>query len=165
MNCLKLPGLWWPYDYKSPVMLFSLSSPVHHLRAPYLKVEDQSRGYKPLVHEPKVWPRPQHNTSPNSCPFDAPKTKREYFYDHCHCCSFFNYLYDAINIAKNNRAYPVVSVNIFLILKRLQIIMIDIATKTCCRLYYLSLSLCYLQPHIVLVLLGVPLIDHAPFIP
>lgn len=44
---------------------------VHGLTQPFLKVEDHSRGYRPLIHETKKWPRPRHTTSPGGCPFDT----------------------------------------------------------------------------------------------
>ncbi len=48
---------------------------VHSLTPPYLKVEDQSRGYRPLILEPKVWPRPHLDTPLSGCPFDILPTK------------------------------------------------------------------------------------------
>ncbi len=53
------------------------SGRVHTLTPPCLKVEDKSRGYRPLIYEPTVWPRPQFDAPIDSCPFDVPVKKCE----------------------------------------------------------------------------------------
>lgn len=47
-------------------------SPVRTLKGSFLKVEDMSRAYRPLVLEMKRWPRPLCHTSYKACPFDPP---------------------------------------------------------------------------------------------
>ena len=51
--------------------LLSLS-PVRTLRGPFLKVEDLSQAYRPLVLEMRRWPRPLCHTSHKVSPFDPP---------------------------------------------------------------------------------------------
>lgn len=51
---------------------------VRKLYAPFIKVEDHSRAYKPLVHELKEWPRIYFDGSLGSCPFDSPKKDLEH---------------------------------------------------------------------------------------
>lgn len=46
---------------------------VRKLYAPFIKVEDHSRCYKPLVHELKEWPKIYFDGPLGSCPFDSPK--------------------------------------------------------------------------------------------
>lgn len=50
---------------------------VRKLRAPFIKVEDHSRAYKPLVHELKEWPKIYFDGPLGSCPFDSPKKDLE----------------------------------------------------------------------------------------
>ena len=50
---------------------------VRKLYAPFIKVEDHSRCYKPLVHELKEWPKIYFDGPPGSCPFDSPKIDKE----------------------------------------------------------------------------------------
>jgi len=50
---------------------------VRKLHAPFIKVEDQSRTYKPLVHELKEWPKIYFDGLLGSCPFDSPKKDLE----------------------------------------------------------------------------------------
>lgn len=50
---------------------------VRTLKAPFIKVEDMSRAYKPLVIEVKAWPTPNVNCSPEGCPFDSPPPRKE----------------------------------------------------------------------------------------
>ena len=45
---------------------------VRTLKAPFIKVEDMSRAYKPLVFQVKVWPTPNVHCSPEGSPFDSP---------------------------------------------------------------------------------------------
>lgn len=52
---------------------------IHTLTGPFLKVEDQSRLYRPLVYEPPCWPCPQYDTPPNGCPFDIPSRQGKFF--------------------------------------------------------------------------------------
>ena len=46
---------------------------VRKLYAPFIKVEDHSRCFKPLVHELKEWPKIYFDGPLGSCPFDSPK--------------------------------------------------------------------------------------------
>ena len=46
---------------------------VRKLYAPFIKVEDHSRGYRPLVHELKEWPRIYFDGPVGGCPFDPPR--------------------------------------------------------------------------------------------
>ena len=46
------------------------------LRGAFLKVEDLSRAYKPLVLEMKKWPRPLCHASHKASPFDPPQLSR-----------------------------------------------------------------------------------------
>lgn len=50
---------------------------VQKLCAPFIKVEDHSRAYKPLVHELKEWPKIYFDGPLGSCPFDSPKKDLE----------------------------------------------------------------------------------------
>ena len=50
---------------------------VRKLHAPFIKVEDHSRAYKPLVHELKKWPKIYFDGPLGSCPFDSPKKDLE----------------------------------------------------------------------------------------
>ena len=50
---------------------------VRKLHVPFIKVEDQSRTYKPLVHELKEWPQIYFDGLLGSCPFDSPKKDLE----------------------------------------------------------------------------------------
>ena len=50
---------------------------VRTLKAPFIKVEDMSRAYKPLVFEVKVWPTPNVHCSPEGSPFDSPPPRKE----------------------------------------------------------------------------------------
>ena len=50
---------------------------VRKLYAPFIKVEDHSRCYKPLVHELKEWPKIHFDGPLGSCPFDSPKGDKE----------------------------------------------------------------------------------------
>lgn len=50
---------------------------VRKLCAPFIKVEDHSRAYKPLVHELKEWPKIYFDGPLGSCPFDSPKKDLE----------------------------------------------------------------------------------------
>ena len=58
------------YDY-----LLVLYSSVHVLTTPYVKLDDQSRRYRPLVYETKAWPKASGSTTPNGCPFDKATTR------------------------------------------------------------------------------------------
>ena len=49
---------------------------VRVLRGAFLKVEDLSRAYKPLVLEMKKWPRPLCHASHKASPFDPPQLSR-----------------------------------------------------------------------------------------
>jgi len=51
----------------------SVKPKVRKLYAPFIKVEDHSRCYKPLVHELKEWPKIYFDGPLGSCPFDSPK--------------------------------------------------------------------------------------------
>lgn len=51
----------------------SLVVKVRKLQVPFIKVEDHSRQYKPLVHELKEWPKPWFDSPPALCPFDRPQ--------------------------------------------------------------------------------------------
>ena len=51
----------------------SVQAKVRPLNAPFIKVEDHSRSYKPLVHELKEWPKIYFDGPLGSCPFDSPK--------------------------------------------------------------------------------------------
>ena len=46
---------------------------VRQLKAPFIKVEDLSRQYRPLVHELKEWPRMYFDSPVGTCPFDRPR--------------------------------------------------------------------------------------------
>ena len=46
---------------------------MRQLHAPFLKVEDLSRSYRPLICEMKEWPHPDPCCSPKACPFDSPR--------------------------------------------------------------------------------------------
>ena len=46
---------------------------VRVLREPFLKVEDLSRLYRPLILEMKRWPRPLCHASHKASPFDPPQ--------------------------------------------------------------------------------------------
>ena len=48
---------------------------VRKLNPPFIKVEDHSRQYKPLVHELKEWPKIYFTAPPGWCPFDPPPKK------------------------------------------------------------------------------------------
>ena len=50
---------------------------VRTLKAPFIKVEDMSRAYKPLVFEVKVWPTPNVHCPPEGSPFDSPPPRKE----------------------------------------------------------------------------------------
>ena len=50
---------------------------VRKLNAPFIKVEDLSHHYKPLVHELKEWPRIYLETPVGTCPFDPPKQEQQ----------------------------------------------------------------------------------------
>lgn len=50
---------------------------IRKLQVPFIKVEDQSRHYQPLVKEFKEWPLPDFNTPVGTCPFDSPKRNKE----------------------------------------------------------------------------------------
>ena len=50
---------------------------VRKLYAPFIKVEDRSRAYKPLVHELKEWPKIYFDGPLGGCPFDSPKKDSE----------------------------------------------------------------------------------------
>lgn len=50
---------------------------VRKLYAPFIKVEDHSRCYKPLVHELKEWPKIYFDGPLGSCPFDSPKNNAD----------------------------------------------------------------------------------------
>ena len=47
--------------------------PVRKLKPPFLKVEDVSYSYRPLVYETRQWPHPDVNCSPKGCPFELTK--------------------------------------------------------------------------------------------
>ena len=55
----------------------SVKPKVRKLRAPFIKVEDHSHCYKPLVHELKEWPKIYFDSPLGSCPFDPPKVDVE----------------------------------------------------------------------------------------
>ena len=96
-------------EYNTSYNIFlSLSppSPVRALRGVFLKVEDLSRLYRPLVLEMKRWPRPLCHASHKALPFDPPhlaakspeqqlQQKKEMRGEervekrpgHCECCS------------------------------------------------------------------------------
>ena len=48
---------------------------VRKLHAPFIKVEDHTHAYKPLVHELKEWPKIYFDGPLGSCPFDSPPKK------------------------------------------------------------------------------------------
>lgn len=50
---------------------------VRALKAPFVKVEDMSRAYKPLVFEVKAWPTPNVHCSPEDSPFDSPLPRKD----------------------------------------------------------------------------------------
>ncbi|PFX20604.1 uncharacterized protein LOC111336681 [Stylophora pistillata] len=54
---------------------------VRKLHSPFIKVEDHSRAYKPLVHELKDWPKIYFDGSSGSGPFDPPKRDVEHKHD------------------------------------------------------------------------------------
>ena len=76
---------------------------VRKLHAPFIKVEDHSRAYKPLVHELKEWPKIYFDGPLGSCPFDSPKKDVEHDRDHgeharvkryVKCCSKLKLLFE-----------------------------------------------------------------------
>jgi hypothetical protein len=50
---------------------------IRRLQFPFIKVEDQSCHYKPLVKEFNEWPFPNFNSPVGTCPFDSPKKLKE----------------------------------------------------------------------------------------
>lgn len=50
---------------------------VRKLYAPFIKVEDHSRCYKPLVHELKEWPKIYFDGPVGGCPFDPPRNEAD----------------------------------------------------------------------------------------
>lgn len=51
---------------------------VRKLHSPFIKVEDHSRAYKPLVHELKDWPKIYFDGALGRGPFDPPKRDLEH---------------------------------------------------------------------------------------
>lgn len=58
-----------------------LSSAVRKLRQPFLKVEDKSRQYKPIIYETAQWPRLDLNCSGKASPFDINYSRYQSFKD------------------------------------------------------------------------------------
>ncbi|KAK3749838.1 hypothetical protein QZH41_015511, partial [Actinostola sp. cb2023] len=50
---------------------------IRKLQVPFIKVEDQSRQYRPLVKEFKEWPLPDFDSPVGTCPFDTPRERRD----------------------------------------------------------------------------------------
>lgn len=50
---------------------------IRKLQAPFIKVEDQSRNYRPLVKEFKQWPFPDFESPVGTCPFDTPRNRKD----------------------------------------------------------------------------------------
>ena len=51
----------------------SIDPTVRELKPPFLKVEDISGLYRPLIYEVEKWPLPNSHCLPNACPYDTPK--------------------------------------------------------------------------------------------
>jgi len=49
---------------------------VTKLKPPFLKIEDYSGQYQPLVYEMESWPLPRKNCHSTSCPFESHKPHR-----------------------------------------------------------------------------------------
>ena len=104
------------YSGNPSYLSLSPPSPVRALRGAFLKVEDLSRLYRPLVLEMKRWPRPLCHASHKASPFDPPhmaakspeqlQQKKEMRGDkvekrpgHCECCSV---KFDDLQMVSNN---------------------------------------------------------------
>ena len=66
------------YKCNNSVSLYmSFLCTVRKLKTPFMKVEDLSYSYRPLVYETRQWPTPDLRCSPRGCPFDPPKQGRQ----------------------------------------------------------------------------------------
>eukprot|EP00794_Sanderia_malayensis_P003315 gene3315-3800_t len=62
---------------KSKYLQTNGSFKVKFLKSPFIKVEDQSRKYRPVYLEMDQWPTLHFESNPGACPFEKPKRKKE----------------------------------------------------------------------------------------
>ncbi len=56
--------------------MFNTAPSVRQLQSPFLKVEDQSGLYRPLIYETDVWPLPNAQCPAHASPYETQPTRR-----------------------------------------------------------------------------------------